>query len=222
MSQPTAVAADVERVFQAPGPHPNGLQATPAGLWVLDQETNQVHLVDYAGTVRRTLMTAADRGSGITDDGDALWVASTYSCELLRIHRADGSTLANYPSPGAAKTGAHGLEWRDGKLWVATPPSATIYQLDPAVGCAVLHSFPAPGNRPHGIGWRRDELWVVETNQRAIYCYDPVSGRVRYTLTLPDDAPEPHGMTLRGDECWYCDAYSGAICRLTLPTLPVE
>jgi len=222
MSKLTAVATDVTRVFQAPGPQPNGLQATAAGLWVLDQKTNQVHLVDYGGTVVHTMATASDRGSGITDDGDGLWVASTYSCELLRIHRVHGTTLASYPSPGAEKTGSHGLEWRAGKLWVATPPSATVYQLDPAADCAVLHSFPAPGNRPHGIGWRGDELWVVETNQRAVTCYDPATGRVRFTLTLPDDAPEPHGMTVRLDELWYCDAHSGAICRLTLPALPVE
>ena len=219
MSQSTAVATDVTRVFQAPGPHPNGMQATPAGLWILDQETNEVHLVDYTGTILHAMATASDRGSGITDDGDALWVASTYSCELLRIHRTNGSALARYPSPGAEKTGSHGLAWRDGKLWVATPPSATVYQLDPAADCAVVHSFPAPGNRPHGIGWRGDELWVVETNLRAIYCYDATGGSVRFTLTLPDDAPEPHGMTLRGDELWYCDANTSAICRLTLPTL---
>ena len=216
----SVVATDVVRVFQAPGPHPNGLQATPAGLWVLDQETNQVHLVDYDGRVLRTLATASDRGSGITDDGHALWVASTYSCELLRIDRASGATLARYPSPGAATTGSHGLEWRDGKLWVATPPSATVYQLDPANGCAVLNSFPAPGNRPHGIGWRGDELWVVETNHRAVYCFDPATGRARFKLALPDAAPEPHGMTVRGDELWYCDANTCTICRLTLPTLP--
>lgn len=220
MSHPTAVAPDVVHVFQAPGPHPNGLQATSAGLWVLDQETNQAHLLDDDGRVLRTLATASDRGSGITDDGDALWVASTYSCELLRIDRASGATLARYPSPGAEKTGSHGLEWRDGKLWVATPPSATVYQLDPANGCAVLHSFAAPGNRPHGLGWRGDELWVVETNHRAVYCYDPATGQVRFKLALPDDAPEPHGMTIRGDDLWYCDANTCAICRLTLPTLP--
>jgi streptogramin lyase len=220
MTYPTLVAADVVTVFQAPGPQPNGMQAIAAGLWILDQLTNEVHLVDYDGSVLHTLATASDRGSGITDDGDTLWLASTYSRELLRIDRSSGRTLASYPSPGAAVTGSHGLEWRAGRLWIATPPSATIYQLDPFNDCVVVHSFPAPGNRPHGLGWRDDELWVVETNHRAIYCYDAVAGQVRLKLSLPESAPEPHGMTVRGDELFYCDAHTRAVCRLTLPVIP--
>ena len=31
------MAVRIEKVFDAPGPHPNGMQATPDGLWILDQ-----------------------------------------------------------------------------------------------------------------------------------------------------------------------------------------
>ncbi|MBI2952071.1 hypothetical protein HYY27_08250, partial [bacterium] len=119
------MASKIEKVFDAPGPHPNGLQATPDGMWILDQHSNQVHLVSYDGKVLKALDTASDRGSGVTEVGEALWLASTYSREILKVDRASGATLAAFPTPGASKTGAHGLEWRDGKLWMAVPPSAT-------------------------------------------------------------------------------------------------
>jgi streptogramin lyase len=175
-------------------------------------------LVDYAsGKVLIDLATESDRGSGVTDDGDTLWIASTYNCKILRINRQTGATIAEYATPGAAKTGAHGMEWRDNKLWIATPPSATIYELDPANDCAVIRSFAAPGNRPHGLAWRGDELWCVETNHRSIYCYDYLAGTIRFRVQLPDNAPEPHGMTLWENHFWYCDAETQVMCRVPVP-----
>src|SRR5262245_42546088 len=80
----TTFAVDVKRVCSTPGPQPNGLQATREGLWVLDQGTNHVALVDYRdGKVLREFGTEADRGSGITFDGSALWIASTYNRLIL-------------------------------------------------------------------------------------------------------------------------------------------
>jgi streptogramin lyase len=207
----------IETVFEAPGPQPNGLQATPAGLWVLDQKTNQVSLVSYQGRVLTTLDTASDRGSGITDDGAALWLASTYSRDILKVERETGATLASFPTPGAAKTGAHGLEFHRGNLWLAVPPSATIYEIDVNDNFKVVHSIPAPGNRPHGIAWNGDDLWCVETNHRAIYRLDPQSGDILAKIDIPEPEPEPHGMTLWEGYFWYCDAHSGAICRLPIP-----
>lgn len=220
MSYPTLLADSVETLFSTPGPHPNGLQATAQGLWCLDQEIHHLHLLDYAsGKALVDLATASDKGSGVTDDGETLWISSTYNRKILRIDRHTGATIAEFATPGAAETGAHGLEWRDGKLWIATPPAATIYQVDPNANCAVIHSFAAPGNRPHGLAWRGDELWCVETNHRAIYCLDATSGDIRFKLQLPDAAPEPHGMSLWDDHFWYCDANTHLICRLPVPNL---
>ena len=149
-----------------------------------------------------------------------MWISSTYNCKILRLDRLTGATLAEFETPGAEKTGAHGLEWRDGKLWIATPPSATVYQVDPANHCVVIKSFPAPGNRPHGLAWRGEELWCVETNHRAIYCFDYTNGAIRFKLQLPAEAPEPHGMTLWDNHFWYCDADAHIIVRVPVPTVP--
>lgn len=223
MSYPTqtADAASIETLYSTPGPHPNGLQATAQGLWCLDQHTNRLQLLDYAtGNVLVDLETESDKGSGVTDDGETLWIASTYNRKILNIDRNTGATIAAYDSPDASATGGHGLEWRDGKLWLANPPSATLYQLDPKNNCAVLKRYPAPGNRPHGLGWNGEELWLVETNHRAIYCYDYSNGEIRFKLQLPEGAPEPHGMTIWQGYFWYCEDKAHIICRLPVPTVP--
>ena len=89
----------IEKVFDSPGPQPNGMQATEDGLWILDQQTNEAHLVSYDGVVKKTLDTGSDRGSGITDTGDTLWLASTYSCEILSTDPESGKTLTSFETP---------------------------------------------------------------------------------------------------------------------------
>src|SRR5215203_3060418 len=65
----------VETVFKSPGPNPNGLQATDEGLWMIDQGNSKAYLVSYTdGKVLREFETDADRASGITHDGEALWI----------------------------------------------------------------------------------------------------------------------------------------------------
>ena len=221
-SFPTTVATHVKRAFRTPGPTPNGLQATPDGLWILDQTTNRAALVRYEdGGVIRQFQTETDRGSGITFDGEALWIASTYNRLLVRLDARNGHTLKKFPSPGSGlvkwgprgehpqPTGAHGLEWRRGELWVAVPPAVRIYVLNPEVG-SPLRSFAAPGVRPHGIGWDPDgSLWCAESIYRSFFKMDPTTGRILRQHMLPPTEPQvegvvvvPHGMTIRNREFW--------------------
>lgn len=236
LSFPTVVATKVDRAFKTPGPQPNGLQATRDGLWILDQRTNRVALVRFDdGRVIREFGTETDRGSGITFDGSALWIASTYNRMLVQVDAQSGKTLKQFPSPGsglvkwgprgahAQPTGAHGLEWRDGELWVAVPPAVSIYAVNPANG-AVLRSFPAPGVRPHGLGWDPDgSLWCTESIYRSFFKMNPKTGEILKQLVLPAKAPEvdglvqvPHGMTIWDRQIWFCVAETGEVYKTAL------
>jgi streptogramin lyase len=204
----------IERVkaqprWRIPLPQPNGLQAVPEGVWVIDQRDGLVALLDWAdGHIIRQFPTITHHASGIGWDGEAVWVASTYTPIELFRYSPDGALLRRLPTPGASeKSGAHGLEWIDGTLWVTAPPSATTYQLDPADG-RVLRQFAAPGTRPHGLAWDGELLWAAETNHRTITGYT-LDGDIRRVLALdpgPAEAPNPHGMTLYQGALWYCDA----------------
>ena len=120
------------------------------------------------------------------------------------------------PAPARPRppTGAHGLEWREGKLWAAVPPSRMIYRIDPE-SWMVEQRFPSAGNRPHGIGWEGDYLWCTDTNRNAFFKHAPDSGEIVEKIQLADDDPLPHGMTIRDGVLWYCDDV-GIVCRFKL------
>ena len=263
---PTRKVGKVETVFDSPGHQPNGLQATKDGLWIMDQgANNKAYLVSYEdGKVLRSFETETDKSSGITFDGEALWIGSTYSREIFRVDAMTGKTLERHFTPGAgiiyqmagdppgrssplakarprpaapaAKkgekkqvggfdmgkvlggaapgTGAHGQEWRDGKLWFAVPPSREIYRIDPKTW-VVETKFSTAGNRPHGIGWEGKYLWATDSNLNAFFKHDPETGKMVEKIQLADSDPLPHGMTIWQGMMWYCDDV-GIVCRLKL------
>jgi hypothetical protein len=112
-------------------------------------------------------------------------------------------------------TGSHGLEWRDGMLWVVVPPSQTCYQLNPRT-FAIQKQWKTPGDRPHGIAWEGRYLWVTDTNANMFHKCDPDTGAVSDSIQLADTDPLPHGMTIYQNHIWYCDD-GGQICRFPLP-----
>ena len=237
----------VETVYKSPGPKPNGLQATPDGLWILDQGDNHAYLVRYEdGKVVRDLKTDSIAGSGITFDGEAIWIASTYSREIIRADAKTGQTLAKFPCPGVGvvdwpnprrsplakeapaprprpsngprpqkqATGAHGLEWRDGRLWIAVPPARTIYRANPK-DLAIEFQFKTAGDRPHGLGWQGKYLWCADSNANCFHKHNPADGSVLEMVQLADTDPLPHGMTIWKSWMWYCDDV-GVVCRFKL------
>jgi len=261
---PTRKVGKVEIVFNSPGPQPNGLQATKDGLWIIDQGVgNKAYLVSYEdGKVMRSFETETEKSSGITYDGEALWIGSTYSREIVRVDAMTGKAIERHFTPGAgviykmtgdpparssplAKThprpqtkkgsgspvvggfqqgqllggaapgtGAHGQEWRDGKLWFAVPPSREVYRID-TKNWVVETKFPTAGNRPHGIGWEGKYLWVTDSNWNAFFKHDPETGQMVEKIQLADSDPLPHGMTIWQGMMWYCDDV-GLVCRLKL------
>jgi sugar lactone lactonase YvrE len=126
-------------------------------------------------------------------------------------------TAATAANPQArVNTGSHGLEWRDGTLWVVVPPSQTAYQLDPKT-FKILKQWKTPGDRPHGIGWEGRYLWVADTNLNMFHKCDPDNGTVVDAIQLTDSDPLPHGMTIWQGHMWFCDD-GGQVCRFPLPT----
>lgn len=262
---PVRKAGKVEIAFKSPATKPNGLQATKDGLWIIDQgPRNQAHLVDYNGKVLRGFETETESSSGITYDGEALWIGSTYSREIVRCDARTGKAIERHFTPGAgviykmvgdaparsspvpehmrqtlppapAKpgapkrvggfqmgqvdsrapgTGAHGQEWRDGKLWFCVPPSRHVYRIDPK-SWTVETQFPTAGNRPHGIGWEGKYLWVTDSNLNAFFKHDPDTGAMLEKIQLADNDPLPHGMTIWNGWMWYCDDV-GLVCKFKM------
>ncbi|MGH2457437.1 MAG: hypothetical protein ACRDIY_01055 [Chloroflexota bacterium] len=162
------MAYNVRALWKTSCQQPNGLQAAPEGLWVLDQvDPNRVYLVDYAdGAVRREFQTRSKHGSGITvDPSGHVWVASTFGFEIICYDPETGREVSAIPAPGLGDGpgSPHALEWREGHLWCNVPKAGQVFELDPSNG-RVLHHMSAHGDRAHGIAWEPDDLWARGIN----------------------------------------------------------
>jgi len=220
--------ARVEKRFKSPGAQPNGLQAAADGLWCIDQVNNRVYRQDFeTGEIVFEAQTDTVHSSGVAIGGGFLWIASTYEAKIAKLDPASGKTIAKYDSPGAGVvawregfadaqvTGAHGLEWRAGKLYVASPPSQMIHVMDPE-RWEELGRFRTPGLRVHGLAWAADgRLWAADTSAGAVSLLDTEEGRVWQVIRV--EAPvEVHGLTIHQGTLWYCDAHSQEIGRLVV------
>ncbi len=205
--------------WKTPGHQPNGLQATAEGLWVIDQiDPNKVHLLRYEdGSIVQEIQTRGHHASGITlDPAGNIWIASTFGYDIFCIDRA-GKELRAFPHPPYDTTGgAHGLEWREGRLWFNVPRLGRIFTMDPADG-RIVHSISSHGDRPHGIAWDPYDanLWCVDTNRRVIFKLNPWTGEILDAVGC--DGPEPHGMTIWQGKFWICDAGSREVCSFDVP-----
>lgn len=231
-------------LWKTPGPQPNGLQAAPDGLWVIDQVDDRIYKLSYLdGAVMLSLPTRARHSSGITlDPQGGVWVASTFGFEIIRYDPHDGRVLSAFPTPENAEVGAHALEWRNGCLWVNVPKLSAAFQIDPRTG-SVLHKIPTPGSRPHGMAWadgfvaggsypltaeagplgepivdrsRLPGIWCVETTRRGVFLLNPETGVIE--VEVPVDGPEPHGMTMWRGQFWLCDAATREVFVVDAPT----
>ena len=150
--------ATVDKRFKAPGPQPNGLQAADDGLWVIDQTNLKVYQLDWdSGAVLHEFQTATEHSSGITLDGDGnVWIASTFQFEVVKYDPATGEELARFPDPGTGynvfspgiKSSSHGVEWRDGKIYLSAPPTQHLHVMD-ATTWEPIRALRLPGVRPH-------------------------------------------------------------------------
>lgn len=225
--------ARFSRLFRAPWSVPNALQRVPEGLWIADQISDRLALVeiaapgDYGVTVRlREIPTDSSNTSGMAADEGGLWLAANGSGtlwrparpadpppgtgQILKVDPQTGKTLMRRPVPGGG--GVHGIEYDHidpGHLWITTLKQQTLSQVRIA-DWQVVHVIPLPYGRAHGVVRTRDGVWVVHTSDRVIVHLDVRDGRELGRVAVPQSEPQPHGLTAwEGDDLAYCDATSG-------------
>lgn len=214
-----ASKVDPTVLWKTPGAQPNGLQATPEGLWVIDQvDPNHIYLLSYEGALLRDLgESRARHASGITlDPNGNIWIASTFTYEMILFDRETGKEISAFPTPPYDRGGgAHGTEWRFNQLWFNVPKAGRIFVADPRTG-AIVRDIPSYGDRSHGMAWDDDgSLWSVDTNKRVIFKLDPATGAILDAVGVT--GPEPHGMTIWQGKFWLCDAATREIFTVAVP-----
>lgn len=228
---------EIKTLFRAPYALPNGLQVTDAGLWVVDQVTDRVALVEIRDEVdeygvtlmQKEIPSESSNTSGLAWGDGSLWLAANgngsrwrfaretdaQSGEILRVDPDSGATQARWELPGGG--GTHGIEFdvfEEGTLWVTTLRQQTVTQVRYA-DWSVVRAFDLPYKRAHGVVRVEDGLWVVHTGDRVIVKLDASSGDVVDRIDVPAPHPEPHGLSIFGDSFLYCDATSGWIAQIS-------
>ena len=219
-----------DHAFQAPVPHPNGLQATDEGLWIADQDQGRAFLVaPDDGTVIRSFATGAGKSSGVTFGHGALWMCSNglpktrpptaidtaHTRIVTKPIHIQGAMLAQFRAPGDSDV--HGLEWdRRG------PVAHDAGSARPDAGLtpnrwrrAVL--FPCPWTAPTGWAGTGRRYGAPSPPIERRWRLSARDGAVLERLNLAGEPFEPHGLTLRQGRLWICDAVTGAVWRQREP-----
>ncbi len=231
------MARKIENFFRAPYAVPNGLQVTDEGLWIVDQVTDRVALVEIAeasgyGVTKliRDIPSESSNTSGLAYGDGVLWLAvngaggqwrtarptDAQQGEIIKVHPQTGETLQRYPIPDGG--GTHGVEYdhyEEGYLWVETLKNQVLHKVRIS-DWSVQHTIPLPYGRAHGVVRVEDGIWVIHTSERVIVKLDLEDGTELDRIEVSEPHPEPHGLSIFGEDFLYCDAASGWVAKITL------
>ncbi len=195
---------------------PNGLQGTDDGLWVCDQATDDLYLLDDDLQIVRTVRSTAENSSGLTVGDGSFWIGSNGASQaryarpgdtgfsgVVRCDYETGEEIARFPTPDGG--GIHGVEWVEGLIWITAFNPKALVLMDPT-DWSVVTKVEVPHERLHGLAWVGDGIWCAHTSDKFIIKYNPETGEEVDRITYGDDDPAPHGFTTWKGRLWSCDA----------------
>lgn len=218
---PVRKTAKPSIVFKSACAHPNGLQATDEGLWMIDQsDGSQAVLADYkTGKAIRSFETETDKSSGITFDGSSLWIGSTYSREIVRVDYKTGKTIERHFTPGAGVIYKMASDPPARSSPLAKRPAPKPAPVSKPVPGQTVGGFQAgdvlgskaPGTGAHGQEWRDGYLWFAVPPSREVYQIDPKTWVVQRKFGTA--ANRPHGIGWEGKYLWVTDSNLNAFFK---------
>jgi glutamine cyclotransferase len=149
-----------------------------------------------SGETLRSIDDAAEAGTAF--DGRHLFQLA--ADRIQKIDPETGRVLSTIPAPGS---GASGLTWAEGTLWVGQYQDRKIYQIDPETG-AVLRTIES--NRfVTGVTWVDGDLWhgTWEDDESDLRRVDPRTGEVLERLEMPPGV-NVSGLESDGGDLFFC------------------
>ena len=227
--------AKTTRLFKSPGLYPNGLAAAPEGLWIAQQKTadqieqaggnkdEECWLVDWNGKLLKTVTTHSRNTSGLAYGDGYIWMGA--NAAPFGIHQVDMNSkeISHRPIPldiapdAGGGGGCHGLQWRQGKLWIAALRLGGLLRVDPKTWTPEV-LIPARSEekpRLHDITFDDEgNIWFVSGNNSTgmadtkpgLVKLDGKTGRPLLTVDFAPDSCDPHGLEFHNGKLISCDA----------------
>ena len=163
-------------------------------------------IAGIASAIEPVKCVLAPQGSGLTWDGNYLWLASNNDNRIYKLDPDNGDILDDIPSP---EFSPRDLAFDGQYLWNVDPDVVFggIFQIDPATGI-VIRSIPMPPSAvsPSGLTWDGEALWlsaVAAGILPMIYKIDPSDGSVIGSFTAPAGEFGFSGLAWDGDYLWF-------------------
>lgn len=196
--------AKTTKLFKAPDGFPNGLAATPEGLWIAEQKlsgtqakdyrlpeprtlSEEAWLVDTNGKVIKTVTTPSRNTSGMAVGDNHVWMVANAPPQGVFQVDMNSKLISHRQIPlGPADNGGgcHGAQWDNGKLWIAALRLRANIRVDPKTWAPefIIPFYQAPDrNRYHDITLDNGTMWQIVGNDCKSY-KDYRPGLVRYEV----------------------------------------
>lgn len=228
----------IEMLWKSPDRYPNALEASPEGLWVGDQVSERINLLDWkTGKVLQDFIGEAHNTSGLAVGGGYIWVGCNgagtaaslrefkrpFDKSYGEIAQLDmkGKQVAGYRTPWGG-SGVHGTFYmRDtNMLWAVAPGFGFLAEMDPKDKLRIVNMLQIKMNVPHGLDFYDGSFWVIDGADRLVQRIDPKGGRVQENWKFGPNDPDPHGMCIHEGHVYFTDAGLGGGRKPSAGTKP--
>ncbi len=223
--------ARTTRLFKSPDLYPNALAIAPEGLWIGQQKNAETQassgslseaawLVDWNGKLLKTVQTNSRNTSGMAYGDNCVWMGANAAPNGVFQVDMNGKEVSHRQIPMSLNDqggGCHGLQWHDGKLWIAALRLGGALRVDPRTWAPEvlipIQSQEKP--RLHDITFDNNgDMWIITgTNSTGpqdahagLSKYDGRTGQLVMTADFEPGSCDPHGLVWHDGKLVSCDA----------------
>jgi hypothetical protein len=200
-------------LFKSPEMYPNGIAVAPEGLWIAEQKSDNAVLTDWEGKLLKTIKTPSKNSSGIAFGGGRVWMAANRAPNGIYEIDLNGKVVSHRQIPLGPKEdggGCHGVEYVDGKLYIAALRLRGILRVDVKTWQPEFFiNYNVP--RAHGMAYNKadNSIWLVTglaDGSAGLIQYDAATGRTLSTAQFAKTDADPHGLAWYNGALYSSDA----------------
>lgn len=157
------------------------------------------YVFPFTGEIISSFSTPGTCPTGLTFDGENIWLADRKADKLFCINIENGEVIKSIDSPGYWPMG---LAWDGKALWNSDVKDGKIYQVNPEDG-TILKTVDAPERSPRGLAWDGEYLWCADEIADEIIKFSPVDGTTITSFKSP--STDSRGVAYDGKYLWISD-----------------